>query len=78
MINGSILIKLNVASCKIVSFRRKIHLNSNDFIECVDLEKVNTITYLGVLFYLHLKFNMHINEKIKKANSILVMIRGKF
>jgi len=44
----------------------------------VELENVESIKDLGVLFDSHLKFALHISEKINKDNSILGIIRRNF
>jgi hypothetical protein len=72
------LLKLNIDKCKIASYGRHISLDTNYNIDNVKIEKVNTIKDLGVVFDTRLKFDIHINEKINKAYSILGLIKRNF
>ena len=47
-------------------------------IDNVELENVESIKDLGVIFDSHLKFELHMSEKIDKAYSILGIIRRNF
>ena len=76
------LLKLNINKCKVVSYGH--HINSiNDYYLHSDgsvsvLEHLNYIKDLGVTFDANLKFDLHINDKIKKANSVLGLIYRNF
>jgi len=78
------LIKLNIDKCKKLSFGRLVNstgrTDRTDFysINNINLENVDSIKDLGVTFDSHLKFGLHINEKINKAYSILGIIRRNF
>jgi len=50
-----------------VSFGRYTENTEHYGINNVELENVNSIKDLGVLFDSHLKFGLHISEKINKA-----------
>jgi len=71
------LIKLNISKCKKVSFARYTENIEHYSINKVELENVDSIKDLGVLFDSHLKFAPHLSEKINKAYrpSILGIIR---
>ena len=71
-------LKLNTNKCKIISFGRKMNIDSKYYIDNVQLERVSFISDLGVIFDSQLNFNNHINEKIRKANSMLGIIRRNF
>ena len=76
------LLKLNVDKCKVVSYGKDIkndsiyYINSNT--DQQKLEKLEIIKDLGVIFDSKLKFDIHINEKVKKAYSILGVINRNF
>ena len=77
------LLKLNIQKCKVISYSSKdlktnseYHIIGNNI--TYPLEKLDFITDLGVTFDRNLKFNIHINDKIKKAYSILGIIKKKF
>ena len=72
------LIKLNIDKCKKVSYGRVIDSNYQYSIENKLLENLDSIKDLGVTFDTHLKFGLHINEKINKAYSILGVIKRNF
>ena len=65
------LLKLNIQKCKVLSYGRDIKINSNYYIKCnqdqFKLEKLEFINDLGVTFDKNLKFDNHINVKIKKS-----------
>ena len=77
------LLKLNIQKCKVISYSSKdlktnseYHIIGNNI--TYPLEKLDFITDLGVTFDRNLKFNIHINDKIKKAYSILGIIKRNF
>ena len=76
------LLKLNINKCKVVSYGH--HINSiNDYYLHSDgsisvLEHLSYIKDLGVTFDSNLKFDVHIHEKINKANSVLGLIYRNF
>ena len=72
------LLKLNIDKCKLVSYGRSINIDSCYDIDNVQIEKINSIKDLGVVFDTKLKFDVHINEKINKAHSVLGLIKKKF
>ena len=72
------LIKLNISKCKKVSFGRCTENTERYSINNVELENVESFKDLGVSFDSHLKFGLHISEKINKAYSILGIIRRSF
>ena len=72
------LLKLNIVKCKKVSFGRHIEGTEHYSIANVELENVESIKDLGVTFDSHLKFEIHISDKINKAYSILGIIRRNF
>jgi len=74
----NLLIKLNIGKCKKVSFGRYTENIEHNSISNVELKNVESIKDLGVLFDSHLKFALHISEKINKAYSILGIIRRNF
>jgi len=72
------LIKLNISKCKCKNNVKRFHLVDTENIEHssinnVELENVESIKDLGVLFDSHLKFALHIREKINKAIVFLVL-----
>ena len=44
----------------------------------IDLDNIESIKDLGVIFDSHLKFKLHISDKVNKAYSILGIIRRNF
>jgi len=72
------LIKLNIVKYKKVSFGRHIEDTENCSINNVELENVESIKDLGVIFDSHLKFELHMSEKINKAYCIIGIIRRNF
>ena len=53
----------------------------NHWIELNIGHKLETVTSkkdIGVTFYLKLEFDLHINEKINKANGLCAMIRRTY
>jgi hypothetical protein len=76
------LLRLNSNKCKVVTYGKILinsdyYINSNNNIQ-YKLEKLEYISDLGVVFDKDLKFNIHINEKVKKAYSILGIINRNF
>ena len=71
-------INLNIVKSKKVSYGRQIdntfHYNLNN----IDLDNIESIKDLGVIFDSHLKFKLHISDKVSKAYSILGIIRRNF
>ena len=72
------LIKLNLLKCKKISHGRHIEGTAHYSIDNVELENVESIKDLGVKFEPHLKFELHMIEKIDNACSILGIIRRNF
>ena len=71
------LLKLNVKKCKIVSYGRNVQPHDYEM-ENKILDKLDEIKDLGVTFDTGLKFDNHIQDKIKKANSMLGIIKRNF
>ena len=76
------LLKLNEKKCKVISYGKE-PLDKTEYfidsgIEQYQLEKLKFINDLGIIFDTDLKFNIHINEKVKKAYSILGVINRNF
>lgn len=72
------LLKLNIVKCKKISFGRHIEGTEHYNIDNVDLENVESIKDLGVIYDPYLKFDLHMSEKINKAYSILGIIKRNF
>jgi hypothetical protein len=76
------LLKLNETKCKVISYggiirhQNQYHIMSNQ--SQYVLQRINSISDLGVIFDENLKFDKHICEKIKKAYSILGIIKRNF
>ena len=72
------LLKLNISKCKVISFGRhadKFHMynfTNNDLV--TPIERVETITDLGILMDEKLSFKEHIHNKINKAYAMLGLI----
>jgi len=60
------LIKLNTVKCKKTLFGKHIISTDHYNINNTELENVESIKDLGVTFDSHLKFGLHINEKLIK------------
>ena len=71
------LLKLNVKKCTIVSYGRDIQSHQYK-IGDINLERSESIKDLGVLFDGKLNFENHVKEKVKKANSMLGIIKRNF
>ena len=72
------LLKLNVKKCKFVSYGRHDDNRFKYYINAEELEHRDSIKDLGVTFDSKLKFDLHILDKINKANSILGIIKRNF
>ena len=76
------LLKLNISKCKVISFGRhvdKFHMynfTNNDLV--TPIERVETITDLGILMDEKLSFKEHIHNKINKAYAMLGLIKRNF
>ena len=63
-------LKLNTNNCRVVcDDRKKNIINHNYFIGNEQIERVEYITDLGVIFDRQLNFSLHIKEKVSKAYS---------
>jgi len=72
------LLKLNINKCNVVSYGRNV-INAYQYsVDNIDLEHVQHIKDLGVIFYVKLNFSLHISGKVNKANSILGIIKRNF
>ena len=71
------LLKLNVNKCKVVSYGKNV-TNYVYNIDSVALENLVMFKDLGVIFDSSLKFSVHITDKIKKANNMLLLINRNF
>lgn len=72
------LLKLNEQKCKVVSYGRNVDKSYTYSINGNNLENLDSYKDLGVCFDTKLKFGLHINDKVKKANSILGIIKRNF
>ena len=72
------MLKLNEAKCKVVSYGRHIDKSFSYSINGNDLENLDSYKDLGVIFDSKLKFGLHINEKVNKANAMLGIIKRNF
>jgi hypothetical protein len=72
------LLKLNVGKCKVVSNGKVVNMNNSYSLGGAVLEKTDNIKDLGIIFDCKLKFDLHINEKINKAYSMLSIIKRNF
>ena len=72
------LLKLNISKCKSITYRRNILYANRYNIEGIEIENVNHIKDLGVTFDSKLRFDMHIQDKINKANCMLGIIKRNF
>ena len=72
-------LKLNINKCRAVSYGRKSNIVHHSYvIEGKQIERVECINDLGVLFDSQLKFNLHITEIVNKAYSRLGLIKRNF
>ena len=66
----------NVTKCDVISITNKRQINTeNYYLNGTELKRKRTIKYLGVTIGNKLTFKDHIQNKIKKANTVLNMIR---
>ena len=76
------LLSLNIIKCMVLCIRRNNESINEYFIHnngvASKLENFNHIKDLGVIIDNRLNFNKHINDKIKKANSMLGIIKRNF
>ena len=76
------LLKLDFKKCKVVSFGRHIDIVNDYYLQSDDskyiLEHLDSIKDLGVTFDSKLKFDLHINEKVNKAYSLLGLTHRNF
>jgi hypothetical protein len=72
------LLRFNLEKCKVLRLGAQQQQNHNYQLNDSKLEQVNEIRDLGVKIDSQLKFQSHINEKIKKANSVMGCIRRTF
>ena len=76
------LLRLNSKKCKVISFGRQINIKHvyklKDKDQMHDLERVETITDLGVNLDTKLSFSDHIQAKINKAYSMIGLIKRNF
>jgi len=72
------LVNLNIVKCKTVSYGRNIDNSYHYCVNKTELENIQSIKDLGITFDSHLKFGIHINEKINKAYSVLGVIKRNF
>ena len=74
------LLRFNKEKCKLLSINgwsnAKYYINSNS--EQYEIGSVESEKDIGVTFDTALEFDIHINEKIKKASSICAMIRRSY
>ena len=66
--------KLNTDKCKLIVAGRKDHTISIKVGES-DIEESNEVNLLGVLIDNNISFKNHLNDKIKKANSKIAIIK---
>ena len=72
------LLKLNINKCKTAFYGRDVKYEYKYFVSSTELERVNTIKDLGVIFDSELTFVSHCKEKINKAYSMLGLIKRNF
>ena len=71
-------LELNIAKCKLISFGRHELFDNLYHLDNSALEKVDSIKDLGVIFDCKLKFDIHIIDKVNKANRMLGIIKRNF
>ena len=69
---------LNIDKCAVCRFGRNIAIKSDYYVNDIKLQEVHTIKDLGVTFDEQLKFSDHCYDKIKKAYSMLGLIKRNF
>ena len=72
------LLKLNILKCKTVSFGRNINKNYTYSLHGTQLERLDHMKDLGVIFNNELNFVQHCKEKINTAYSYLGIIKRNF
>lgn len=76
------LVSLKVSKCEVAGYSYHSLLANNYFSthkgNQIELEAVNTMKDLGVIFYSCLKSDQHIHEKINKACCLLNLIKRNF
>ena len=72
------VVKSEYRKCEVVSYSRKATIDYHYRIDENELEKINEIKDLSVIFDSKLKFAAHINEKVNKAFSVLGVINRNF
>jgi hypothetical protein len=71
------LLHFNLDKCKVLRLGNK-HQTYNYELNNVELENVIEMKDLGITVDAHLKFQTHINNKIRKANTVMGCIRRTF
>ena len=71
-------LELHIEKCKVVSYGRHEMFDNLYHLDNSTVEKVDSIKDLGVIFDCKLKFDIHINDKINKANRMLGIIKRNF
>jgi len=69
---------LNTDKCTVCRYGRNIKIKSDYYLNQTKLQEVQTVKDLGVTFEEQLKFNDHCHDKIKKAYSMLGLIKRNF
>ena len=77
------LLPLNINKCfhmsytsRLISIDTAYHINNTDSVS--NIQKVDQIKDLGILYDSHLTFQDHIQEKINKAYSMIGLIKRNF
>jgi len=69
------LLRLNINECKIAFYGRDVNYAYKYYLSFTDLESLDVIKDLGVVFDSELRFASHCKEKINTAYSILGLIK---
>jgi len=69
---------LNMDKCAVCRFGRNIAIKSDYYVSDTKLQEVHTVKDLGVTFDEQLQFSDHCYDKIKKAYSMLGLIKRNF
>ena len=72
------LLRLNTTKCKAITYGRGPGICTSYSISSDTVEKIESINDLGVTFDNKLKFDEHINNKIKKAYQTLGIVKINF
>jgi len=72
------LLRLNTTKCKAMTYGRRPGICTSYSISSDAVEKIESIKDLGVTFDNKLKFDKHINKKIKKAYQTLGIVKRNF